>query len=224
METLDYAVQLENRLIEKYETEFFEKTGKTLIITIHTGDPVFRKKLPLTVLLEFVNKYVPSYLKMKNIVYYNRKRELVELRHIYCKIAKRMGHTYGSIGEMLNGRDHTTALNSCTKHDNYYQTDPEFRALSDRICKDLQQTYYGETVQSHPEAWSDTERPVPLVQHEGKGVNNSDQSHRGAGETAGGWLDNAKQGADLESHRPVSGSRSLFQEDTCEGSESCTGS
>ena len=48
----------------------------------------------------------------------SRKREYVEPRQIYCKLAKKFtGMPFAAIGQTLEGRDHTTVLHSIkTKH------------------------------------------------------------------------------------------------------------
>lgn len=44
----------------------------------------------------------------------SRKRDVVIARHLYCHFAyKWVRMSYGSIGEIVGGRDHTTALHAC---------------------------------------------------------------------------------------------------------------
>ena len=52
---------------------------------------------------------------VEEILSRNRKSEVVDARHIFCRIMKKELHyPYTKIGEIVNGRDHTTAMHSVT--------------------------------------------------------------------------------------------------------------
>jgi hypothetical protein len=55
----------------------------------------------------------------------SRKREYVEARQIYCKLARKLtGAPLLTIGETLEGRDHTTILHSVNHINDMIDTDP----------------------------------------------------------------------------------------------------
>lgn len=66
----------------------------------------------------------------------SRKREIVNIRFIYCKISIDMGFTLKETGIPIK-REHDRVLYACQKFNDYYQTDPEFRELYNEIKKAL---------------------------------------------------------------------------------------
>jgi len=63
-----------------------------------------------------------------------RKREIVNLRFIYCKIASENGYTQKEIGIPIH-RPHDRVLYACRKFSDYYETDADFRRLYEEITK-----------------------------------------------------------------------------------------
>jgi len=64
----------------------------------------------------------------------SQKREIVNVRFIYCKIAIDHGFTLKETGIPIH-RLHDRVLYACRKFNDYYQTDPEFRELYKKITK-----------------------------------------------------------------------------------------
>jgi len=57
-----------------------------------------------------------------------RKREIVDARHIFCKILRNeFGYPYVKIGEIVNGRDHTTAIHSVTTCNDRCKTEEGYK-------------------------------------------------------------------------------------------------
>lgn len=131
MSTLsNYEILLENKLIEKFREEFYEKLGyyPTVITkTINKGQQEF-KMMSLKELKTYFDPFLPViYGKRTPLDSKSRKRELVELRHIFSYIARKMGFSLLTIGQFLNNRDHSTIINNLRVFDNLIQTDPDFR-------------------------------------------------------------------------------------------------
>jgi chromosomal replication initiation ATPase DnaA len=63
---------------------------------------------------------------------FSRKQNFVELRFIFCKIGRDLGHDLKSIGRSIK-RDHSTVIHSLKKFEDYYQTDRKFRELYESL-------------------------------------------------------------------------------------------
>lgn len=63
-----------------------------------------------------------------------RKREMCDARHMFCAIMrKQFRHSLKSIGEMVSGRDHTTAIHSIRTFNDRCKNEEDFKELSERI-------------------------------------------------------------------------------------------
>lgn len=74
----------------------------------------------------------------------NRKQTISDARRaaIYC--AKRLTTlSYQKIGDYFGGRDHSTILNACRKHENLSQVDKAYQGLTQRIVKRLSELSLG---------------------------------------------------------------------------------
>jgi chromosomal replication initiation ATPase DnaA len=65
-----------------------------------------------------------------------RSREIKDLRHTFCFIARLMKYTHANIGKYLN-RHHTTVINSVKTFRNLYQTDEVFKARYHNIINHI---------------------------------------------------------------------------------------
>ena len=63
---------------------------------------------------------------------FSRKTKTINVRFIYCKIARDQGFYLREIGDPIR-RPHDCVLYAIRKFDDYYQTDPEFRKLYYKI-------------------------------------------------------------------------------------------
>lgn len=53
------------------------------------------------------------FVTVEDVVRKNNKREVSEARHMYCAVLRNeFKYTFESIGDILNGRDHTTVIHS----------------------------------------------------------------------------------------------------------------
>jgi chromosomal replication initiation ATPase DnaA len=63
---------------------------------------------------------------------FSRKRDIVNLRFIYCKILKDTGYSLNEIGNPIN-RNHASVFNAIKKFNDYYETDRYFIELYHEI-------------------------------------------------------------------------------------------
>jgi chromosomal replication initiator protein len=67
-----------------------------------------------------------------------RKREMCDARHMFCAIMrKQFRYSLKSIGEMVSGRDHTTAIHSIQTFNDRCKNEEEFKELSERIITQI---------------------------------------------------------------------------------------
>ena len=129
-ETKEYAAKLERRLIQEFVQKFEEKLGYAPIVLtkVSNQDGNELPIMSLDQLADYFQPFLPALygntLSLKSI---SRKRELVELRNIFCAIARMMRFTCVSIGEFLGGRDHTTVLHNVGTFNNLIETSESFR-------------------------------------------------------------------------------------------------
>ena len=67
-----------------------------------------------------------------------RKREMCDARHMFCAIMKKhFRYSLKSIGEMVSGRDHTTAIHSIQTFNDRYKTEDGYKEFSDRVISQI---------------------------------------------------------------------------------------
>jgi hypothetical protein len=67
-----------------------------------------------------------------------RKREVVDARHMFCEITKKNTKlSLKNIGSCIGNRDHSTVLNSLTRHQEFMQSDKNYRATFNAIIMRL---------------------------------------------------------------------------------------
>jgi chromosomal replication initiation ATPase DnaA len=123
-----------DKLVNEFKEKFLEKIGYRPDVYISKKEI---KTIDLSKLEKIINSFIPEYsieyYKIKSISDFTKRREISDLRHIFCRIAKNMGYTLISIGNHLNNRDHTTVINSCKKFENLIKTDDLFKEKYERI-------------------------------------------------------------------------------------------
>lgn len=144
VDTKTYAANLQDKLIEDFKTKFQEKIGYVpIIITkVYIDEDNELPLMTLQKLADYFEPFMPeqygSKLKLTSSC---RKRELVELRNIFCAIARMMRFTYKSIGTYLGGRDHSTVLHNVTVFNNLLQTSETFRTKYMTILTHIKEHY-----------------------------------------------------------------------------------
>lgn len=139
-----YANQLETRLINKFREQFYEKLGYyPVIIAKSTQMERKDKKLwSLADLEAYFMPYLPERFGKKVMLTSKyRGRDIVELRMIFCMIARGMGHTCKSIGTYLGGRDHTTVIHAVNTFNDLMVTNDNFRDKYHQIITDIKNDF-----------------------------------------------------------------------------------
>jgi len=72
----------------------------------------------------------------------SRKGTIVNARHIFCAIMKKeFGYLYVTVGQMVNGRDHTTAIHSVRTHKNRCETEEGYKEHTQLIINKIYSLY-----------------------------------------------------------------------------------
>jgi hypothetical protein len=136
---------MEKKLIDNFKSRFFEKMGYYPGVITRSMDERDKEALPTITLQELEEQFKPflpryngstTHLKARS-----RKKEIVELRHMFCYMARKLGYSLCTIGEYLAGRDHTTVMHSVTTFQNLFETDESFRNRYKMIYNFIQLDY-----------------------------------------------------------------------------------
>ena len=129
IEPRTYAVQLEKKLIDEFKEKFQEKVGYCPVILTRVETNEFSiPMMSLEQLAEYFDPFLPTlYDKKLTLLSKSRKREVVELRMMFCYLARSMRYTLNTVGMFLNGRDHTTVIHSVATFINLMETSEGFR-------------------------------------------------------------------------------------------------
>jgi hypothetical protein len=73
----------------------------------------------------------------------------VELRFIFCFIAKKLNYTLDEIGDFLGKRDHTTVIYAIRTFKNLYETDVKFKLLYNEIITKIKTNIYDTSDMEH---------------------------------------------------------------------------
>jgi hypothetical protein len=111
--------------------------------------------LSLSQLEECFTPFLPT-LRNKIIPLNSRERirEITELRHVFCFLARSMNFKVTTIGRYLGGRDHTTVVHSVMVFKNLYETDEAFREKFKRITNHIKQKYESSIMEHVDQAWN----------------------------------------------------------------------
>lgn len=159
METLEYAKMMESKLIAAFREDFYTKLGYYPIVLTSTQDDS-KGRIPL-MSLESLEKFFTPFLPTINGVLYTlkthrRHREIVELRMIYCYIARKLTYTLGQIGEYLGNRDHTTVIHNTKVFMELYESNELFREKYYKIINHITSEYEPSTMDHMYKAQSET--------------------------------------------------------------------
>jgi len=131
-ESRSYQIHLEKKLIEQFRQNFFNKIGYYPIvltkIKVDIGRNEYISMMSLETLADCFTPFLPTkYEKIIPLGSKRRYREIVELRCMFCSLAKSMNYTLKSIGSILGDRDHTTAINSINTFHDLIETNDGFK-------------------------------------------------------------------------------------------------
>lgn len=72
----------------------------------------------------------------------SRKGTIVNARHIFCAIMKKeFGYSYETVGKMVSGRDHTTAIHSIRTHNNRCETEEGYKEHTQFIINKIYSSF-----------------------------------------------------------------------------------
>lgn len=147
MDIKTYRNTLATKLIIEFQEKFYEKIGIKPIVMVSSGTGRLHK-MNLDDLLSIINEFIPKHLKSRysDISTTCRKKELSELRNIFCYIARNMGYTLKEVGYNIGGRDHTTIIHAVRNFNNALDTDPEFQILYANIIAEIKLIEDGLTI------------------------------------------------------------------------------
>ena len=78
-------------------------------------------------------------IKVEDIISKVRKKDIVDARFNFCAIMrKKYRYTYESIGEIINGRDHTTVIHSIDTFDCRYENEIGYKERYEEILTALE--------------------------------------------------------------------------------------
>ena len=166
MSIKEYQKTQIEKLIEEFKNKFEKKIGyKPNVYITKNKETTF---FSLDEIEKIINNFIPEHIKkeykVNSITFFTRKREVCDLRHIFCLIAKNMGYTLMNIGNYLYKRDHTTVINSCKKCINLINTDECFEELYNKITEIINENLNGnELLQYVDEESVDTESTLSTV-------------------------------------------------------------
>mgnify|MGYP003335324694 CR=1 FL=1 len=151
MDSKTYSIQLEKKLIEQFKETFYEKIGyyPTVITRVQTDLDQYIPMMSLETLQGFFEPFLPTrYQRRLKLQSKDRYRELVELRNIYCFLARQLSYSLVNIGASLGKRDHTTVIHSITCFKNLLETDEGFRQKYITILTYIKEHYESPTMDS----------------------------------------------------------------------------
>lgn len=147
----------EQELIRLFELNFQRTTGKACRVIVANRIDDLLRRLSIKEILDVVELFnLPGLPSLRSG---SRKRELVNLRKIFCHLAKRAGYHLCTIGNELGSRDHTTVIYSIRGATNHLQTEPEFKYLYQAVESKLMILYEGRLEQD----WKIRSKPQSIV-------------------------------------------------------------
>lgn len=167
MTTAEYEVSLSNKLIRRFQEEYYKKIGVVPSVLIKSKTEV----LPITMeeLKDTINTYIPKDVRetFPCILLSTRHRAIVDLRKIFIHIAYfNLVERKINISRYLK-QDHTTILHNLKVFDDLYSKDTKFSNLYLQIINHLNLLPYGTPdVQSIEEGGTDSEPTLHFMAHE----------------------------------------------------------
>jgi hypothetical protein len=115
----------QRQMIKEFIEAFYKKHGYKPIVVSKTSEV---ETISLEQLKLCFTPFLPHlYGKTVFLETRCRIREVVELRQMYCYVARIMGYRLTDIGRSLKQADHSTAIHSIRAFRNLMDTDPKFR-------------------------------------------------------------------------------------------------
>lgn len=144
METTAYANKLEKKLITEFKDLFYEKMGfYPIVVTTSkiqgdTSIPVMSLQSLKKMFDPFLPKKFDQIIPLESKL---RERDIVELRSIFCHMARSMKYNLTAIGELLGNRDHTTIIHNVNAFSDLVETNESFRLKYFTILKYIREQH-----------------------------------------------------------------------------------
>lgn len=159
-----YAARLEKKLIDQFIENFEEKLGYKPIVITKTSGLTSDDSIPmmsLDSLKEHFTPFLPTvYGKVRSLSCKERIREAVELRNIYCYLAKKMGYSLKEIGRTIGKRDHTTVIHNIRSFNNLMETNEMYREKYIMILNHIKKQYESPTLDDTDQVQCESEPAV----------------------------------------------------------------
>lgn len=128
-----------DEILAHFTTQIEEATGmKCSILLTEKADELLHY-LTLEELHAVIEEFLPP--GVDSLAERVRKRELVNLRKMFCLLATNGNHSLRNIGIYLNNRDHATVIHNIEKAKLHLDAEPTFRRVYNLIRKALLSTY-----------------------------------------------------------------------------------
>ena len=151
-----YKKTLEDRLINKFKKEFYEKVGYTpQVITLY-DDKSNLPRIDLYELINIINDIMEREFgdrrinrKLMRINSFLRNRDVADYRYIYFKIGRLMGYTFKEIGNSLptdvtKGYDHSTVMHGIREFDDQLGTNQKFALRYQHVIDNIRRKFVTE--------------------------------------------------------------------------------
>jgi hypothetical protein len=160
MDTKPYSRIMEERLIERFKKEFFQKTGK--LLKVQDYEP----KLPYPIVslhdLEYIcNQFIPvGYQSIKDDF---RRKDIVYARMLFCNLAYSMGYPIKRIADHVE-RDRSSVYSAISTYDDLMQSNESFcTTLYRDVVNQLNNSYNESTTSAMHDASDYSESAVPAA-------------------------------------------------------------
>lgn len=143
--------------IKKFIHDFYKKYGyRPIVVSRTTLDDNEIEIMSLEELKECFTPFLPSlYGKTIFLDKRCRMREVVELRQMFCYLAREMGYRLTDIGRSLKQADHSTAIHSINVFRDMMETDPKYRKKFSIILNYVKQKAHESSVMADSDTVED---------------------------------------------------------------------
>lgn len=147
MDELSYEEKLEKKLIKSFKSTFHSKMGYEPIVISRTHKEIDPDKNTLNdiraVSLDVLKHWFENILPVRDgervkIDTNRRHHDTVQMRMIFCYVARAMGYTVTSIGRALK-KDHTTVVHSLQTFKDLVETNLHYRERFQQVLEYLRE-------------------------------------------------------------------------------------
>lgn len=146
-ESTTYQEKLERKLIKTFKSNFYSKMGYEPVVISRTHKEIDPNKSTLqdikVVSLNVLKDWFKDLLPFKNgervkIDTNRRHHDIVQMRMIFCYVARAMGYSVTSIGRILK-RDHTTVVHNSRVLKDLLETNLAYREKCQQVLEYLKE-------------------------------------------------------------------------------------